>query len=106
MINLSVQQVLSLWAHGTVLRNLTGNWAVAGKAAGRGHAGGRLGWLWHTRGGGGASCGPRGLECGELGFACALLRVGGQVVPSVWEPGEAAPWLESEPRGTQWRVWV
>lgn len=25
MINLSVQQVLSLWAHGTVLRNLTGN---------------------------------------------------------------------------------
>lgn len=24
MINLSVQQVLSLWAHGTVLRNLTG----------------------------------------------------------------------------------
>lgn len=26
MINLSVQQVLSLWAHGTVLRNLTGNW--------------------------------------------------------------------------------
>ncbi|GAB5571225.1 transmembrane protein 170B [Prionailurus iriomotensis] len=23
MINLSVQQVLSLWAHGTVLRNLT-----------------------------------------------------------------------------------
>lgn len=24
-INLSVQQVLSLWAHGTVLRNLTGN---------------------------------------------------------------------------------
>ncbi|KAM9665210.1 transmembrane protein 170B isoform 2-T2 [Trichechus inunguis] len=29
MINLSVQQVLSLWAHGTVLRNLTGT-AVAG----------------------------------------------------------------------------
>ncbi|XP_048204437.1 transmembrane protein 170B isoform X2 [Perognathus longimembris pacificus] len=29
MINLSVQQVLSLWAHGTVLRNLTGA-AVAG----------------------------------------------------------------------------
>lgn len=25
MINLSVQQVLSLWAHGTVLRSLTGN---------------------------------------------------------------------------------
>lgn len=24
-INLSVQQVLSLWAHGTVLRSLTGN---------------------------------------------------------------------------------
>lgn len=27
MINLSVQQVLSLWAHGTVLRSLTGNGA-------------------------------------------------------------------------------
>uniref|UniRef100_A0A5F9CV38 Transmembrane protein 170B n=1 Tax=Oryctolagus cuniculus TaxID=9986 RepID=A0A5F9CV38_RABIT len=26
MINLSVQQVLSLWAHGTVLRNLTEMW--------------------------------------------------------------------------------
>lgn len=39
MINLSVQQVLSLWAHGTVLRNLTGNWA----AAGRGCAGRRVG---------------------------------------------------------------
>lgn len=37
MINLSVQQVLSLWAHGTVLRNLTGN-CCAGLGTGCGAA--------------------------------------------------------------------
>lgn len=34
MINLSVQQVLSLWAHGTVLRNLTGNARGGGSGGG------------------------------------------------------------------------
>lgn len=59
MINLSVQQVLSLWAHGTVLRNLTGNRA----AAGRGRAGGRVGW-------------PRGLESGSGMGVRSRVRVG------------------------------
>lgn len=75
MINLSVQQVLSLWAHGTVLRNLTGNGAVAGRGqAGREEGGLPLAHAWGRRGelpaGGG----------GWRGYGCAL-----------WGPGEAAP---------------
>ncbi|KAI6074869.1 hypothetical protein LUU34_00324200 [Aix galericulata] len=34
-INLSVQQVLSLWAHGTVLRSLTGNRGRVGAVGSR-----------------------------------------------------------------------
>lgn len=88
MINLSVQQVLSLWAHGTVLRNLTGN--GAGREGGGAWVGGEgvgraLAHAW-------ASCQLRGLERGEWsGFACALRCVGGRVVLPLWEPGEAAP---------------
>lgn len=76
MINLSVQQVLSLWAHGTVLRNLTGNGAVAG----RGQAG-REGGGWAASG---ARVGAAGRAAGRgggwRGYGCAL-----------WGPGEAAP---------------
>lgn len=64
MINLSVQQVLSLWAHGTVLRNLTGE------------RGGRRG------------AGRRGedgcLPCLLSSLACSSRCVGGAGGPRVW----------------------
>lgn len=72
MINLSVQQVLSLWAHGTVLRNLTGNGAVAGRGqAGRegggwAASGARVGAAGRAAGRGGAGVGM-GVRCGGRG---------------------------------------
>jgi len=88
MINLSVQQVLSLWAHGTVLRNLTGNRACgdgvgavrAGSVLGAGAWGGRCG----TGGraprcavGVGAGCGSACPAWGRPPFAVPREGAGG-----------------------------
>ena len=61
MINLSVQQVLSLWAHGTVLRNLTGNWAAAGRLGVRMQG---VGWA-----GSGTRVGAAGRAAGREGWS-------------------------------------
>lgn len=75
-INLSVQQVLSLWAHGTVLRSLTGNRGQVG-AVGVEAVGSRLGlglglglgcFLW--------GCSERGGREGSSGAASGFIFYG------------------------------
>lgn len=88
MINLSVQQVLSLWAHGTVLRNLTGN----GAAAGRGCAGRAGGWPWLRAEGRGGRRVVRVCVCARVCWrASSAVAVGRRSVA-----GERAPWYTME----------